>query len=145
VAGLAEMSEVTMRELADRWVLPIAGQTVTQCCVDDAFSLELSVAGRPEATIRISGPLELADESGALRLCPGSDGLELAPALTLLGLAIDHAAALKDGTLDVVFSGGTRLRVPPDPAYEAWEFIGSRGSRAIALPGGEVAIWRAAA
>ncbi len=134
-----------MRELTDRWILPVAGRTVTRCCIDAGFTIELSIDGANEATILISGTFELQTADRSWRLRPDGDAAGLAPALTLLGLAVEHAEAHKDGTLDVAFGDGRRLRVAPDPDFEAWEFAGSRGAKAIALPGGDVAIWRAAA
>jgi hypothetical protein len=34
---------------------------------------------------------------------------------------------------------------PPEAMFEAWEFTGLHGVKVIALPGGELAIWRTAA
>ena len=134
-----------MRELADRWILPVAGRTVIQCCVDAAFSIELSTAECAEATISISGTFDLQIKNASWRLRPERGASTLAPALDLLGLTVDHAEAYKDGTLELAFSDGSRVRVAPDPAYEAWEFAGGRGAKAVALPGGDLAIWRPAA
>lgn len=44
----------------------------------------------------------------------------------------------------MVFGDGSRVRVPPDAKYEAWEFSGRHGARTVALLGGDVAIWRSA-
>jgi hypothetical protein len=136
-----------MRELSDRWILPLAGRTVTRCCIDGAVSLELSDAGSTDATIQIAGTFDLqrGRRRRTWRLHPQGDASALAPVLNLLGLTVDRAEALKDGTLVVVFADGSRVSVTPDPDYEAWEFAGNRGAKAIALPGGDLAIWRSAA
>jgi hypothetical protein len=134
-----------MHELIDRWILPVSGQTVTRCCVDAAFSIELSTAGCAEATISISGTFDLQSKNALRRLRPERGASTLAPALGLLGLTVDHAEAYKDGTLELAFSDGSRVRVAPDPVYEAWEFAGGRGAKAVALPGGDLAVWRPAA
>jgi hypothetical protein len=134
-----------MRELADRWILPIAGRSVIRCCIDDALSIELSDAAGSEATIQIAGPFDLDRASASWRLNPQGNAMALAPALDLLGLTVDHAEAFKDGTLEVTFRDGSRVHAAPDPDYEAWEFAGDSGARAVALPGGDVAIWRSAA
>jgi hypothetical protein len=46
------------------------------------------------------------------------------------------------GTLRVVFEGGARLIVEPDPAYEAWSVSGPDGALVVSTPGGELAIWK---
>jgi hypothetical protein len=134
-----------MRELVDRWILPLAGGAVTQCCINHGLTIEVASNGADAATVFISGAFDLQSADGAWRLNPAGKAVDLAPALVLLGLAVDYAAAHKDGTLEMVFAGGIRLRVPPDEAYEAWEFDGNHGAKAIALPGGDIAIWRSAA
>ncbi|HET7056203.1 MAG TPA: DUF6188 family protein [Thermomicrobiales bacterium] len=134
-----------MRELSDRWILPLAGQTVTRCCVDDALNIELSEAGSSEATIQIIGALDLQLRGRTWRLDPQGDAVALAPALALVGLTVDHAEAFKDGTLNVAFRDGSSFQVAPDRDYEAWVFAGRTGAKAVSLPGGDIAVWRSAA
>lgn len=134
-----------MRELEDRWILPIANGTVTQCCINHGLAIKVASNGATEGTIIVSGVFEFETAAGAWRLSLEGEAVTLAPVLTILGLTIDYAAARKDGTLELAFSDGSRLSVPPDAAYEAWEFDGSHGAKAIGLPGGDVAIWRPAA
>lgn len=134
-----------MRELADRWILPVAGGTVTQWCINHVFTIVLLHEGGAEATILISAVFDFQTADGSWRLNPEGNAAGLAPVLALLGLTVEHAEAFKDGTLEVAFGDGSHLRVPPDTAFEAWEFAGNHGAKAVALPGGDIAIWRAAA
>jgi hypothetical protein len=135
-----------MRELANSWMLPIAGMTIARCCFDWGVALELSGTGTSGATIRISSEFSIHDSGGERwTLGIGSGTGSLAPVLTMIGLTVSRAEANKNGTLDVLFTDGSRLRVPPDSRYEAWEFTGERGAKAVSLPGGDIAIWRSAA
>lgn len=134
-----------MDELSDRWVLPAAEFNVKRCCIDDALTIDFSHGDASEAMLFVSGPFELQTSGGSVLLRPAGDAASMAPVLSLLGLSVDRAEALKVGTLEVAFGDGSRLRIPPDERFEAWEFIGLHGAKAIALPGGNVAIWRPAA
>jgi hypothetical protein len=135
-----------MRELNDRWILPIAGHSITRCCIDHDDAIELSVSGDPGASIRISGSFDIHTGDGRVwSLHPSDDARALAPALILIGLTVNRANAYKNGTLDMIFSDGSRVYVAPDADFEAWEFSGEQGTKAVSLPGGEVAIWSAAA
>ncbi len=138
-----------MNEFADRWILPVAGHTVTRCCIDDVLTIEVSEDERATATLLIAGPFELqtADRfwHRFWRLGKRSNSIRFAPAQALSGLKVERAVAFKDGTLEMAFADGSHLRVPPNAKYEAWEFTGRHGAKAIALPGGELAIWRSAA
>lgn len=49
--------------------------------------------------------------------------------------------AFKDGHLEISFTEGGHLAVPADEGFEAWEFVGPQGVRALCLPGGELALW----
>jgi hypothetical protein len=53
--------------------------------------------------------------------------------------------AFKGGRLDVKFDDGTRLQVPMDLEFEAWEISGTgavAGLKIVSMPGGELAVWR---
>jgi hypothetical protein len=135
-----------MRELSDRWIIPIEDFLVRRCCVDYAFALDLSAVGCGNATIRIEGEFELRNRDGrAWRLRPQDGAAAVAPALTLFGLSVTRAEALKDGSLSVMFADGSSLRVAPDPTHEAWEYLSDAGGKAVSMPGGEIAVWRPAA
>ena len=131
-----------MNELPDRSILPIAGCAVSRCCIDHALSIELWETNRIEATIRIGGEFAFRGNDGrAWQLRPGDDASTLGPALRVFGLKVDHAAAYKDGPLEVAFTDGSGLRVSPDPAFEAWEFADVQGMKIVSLPGGGLAVW----
>lgn len=138
-----------MHELEDRWVLPIAGDVVHRCCIDEAVTIELSDGDTADATILILGTFEFqsAERHWDKFWRPSSkrQAIRFAPGHALSGLKVERAEAHKDGTLDMSFGDGSRLRVLRHAKYEAWEFIGRHGAKAIALPGGDVAIWRSAA
>ena len=47
-----------------------------------------------------------------------------------------------NGTLDLTFSDGSRLRCAPDDQYEAWQVVGGFPEHlVVCTPGGELAVW----
>ena len=137
-----------MDELPDRWILPAAGHTVSRWCVGDTLTIELSNGDHAGAVIHIAGPFEFRAArrfwQRFWRPDTSHDALRFAPKKQS-ELKVKRAEAYKDGTLDMAFDDGSRLRVPPDAMFEAWEFTGPHEEKVIALPGGELAIWRTAA
>ena len=63
-------------------------------------------------------------------------------ALALLHKSVRYATAWKDGRLEIQFEDGTRLAVPIDPEFEAWEMSGPKSTKIVSLPGGNLAIGR---
>jgi hypothetical protein len=137
-----------MDELPDRWILPATGHIVSRWCVGDTVTIELSNGDHADAEIHIARPFELQTAGRFWQRFWRPDTshlvLRIAPK-TQSGLKVKWAAAYKDGTLEMAFDDGSRLRVPPEAMFEAWEFTGLHGVKVIALPGGELAIWRTAA
>ena len=129
-------------ETESGWVLPLAGRLVTRCLVDFAFTLEFWVAGADLMSIRIGVPFELVTPDARLRFDPESP-TELGPALGLHQREVRRALASRDGTLEVVFTDETVLRVPAHPSYEAWEAHFGGGAMLACQPGGSVAVWSA--
>ena len=68
-----------MHELDDRWLLPIAGGTVTQCRVHHGLTIAVDSEGAAEATILISGAFDFQSTDGSWRLNPVGKAAELAP------------------------------------------------------------------
>ena len=119
--------------------LRLKGKVVTRCYLDGAFGLEFWEKGS-RTVIRITRIMRI--EQGGLELeLSAEKTTEAAQASILLRKTIAHAVGLKDGTLDVSFSDGTRLIVPVDPDYEAWEVSGDDGFLVVSRPGGGLAVW----
>ncbi|MDX1888122.1 DUF6188 family protein [Mycolicibacterium sp. 050158] len=94
--------------------------------------------------IAISSPLTIELGGKSIRLSPEDDPEELfGPLQGLVGQEIDVANTDPDGALNVSFDGGGRVRVEPDPAYEAWNVSGPGGTLVVSTPGGKLAIWSA--
>lgn len=60
-----------------------------------------------------------------------------------MGHTVTESTVDEGGALSVAFEGGARLRVEPDPAYEAWNVSGPYGALVVSTPGGELAVWSA--
>jgi hypothetical protein len=69
------------------------------------------------------------------------DRTSLAPVLQLLFAELQTASVDDRGELSLEFTGGVRLVAPPNEQYEAWELVHPDGRMAIAVPGGEIAIF----
>jgi hypothetical protein len=135
-------SEIDLIEADDHWRLPVVGMTVDQCCFDFAIVLKIG-SGNDSWDIRISQPLIFETQDGMDHLVIPEGLINVEVVLRLLRLTIQKATAYKDGGLELRFAEGAVLRVPPDAAYEAWEIAGPNGIKVFALPGGELAVWRA--
>jgi Family of unknown function (DUF6188) len=125
----------------DRWLVPMVGLTVTQCRVDYAFTVV--VAGEPGEwfEVRIGEPFVVVRRGEEIRLDPEGDPVQMAPALAVLRMDVEHTIAFKDGRLEMVFGGDLALRVAIGEDYEAWNLVGLDGLRIVSLPGGELAVW----
>lgn len=135
------MAEVNMAltEAEDRWLLPLTGQKVGRLCVD--FAVTLVFTGDLE--LRIEQPFVITGRDGSEALViPEGDSDRLAPIVQLARCEVVRADAFKDGHLELLFSNGTGVEVPPDEGFEAWALVDPDGMRMVSLPGGSLAIWR---
>lgn len=140
MAGVASVSDVA--KIGDHWVLPVAGQSVVQLCLDYAVTLRLG----NDVTVRIEQPFVIASEGGEERLViPDGESDRLAPVLSLVRATVTEGLAFEDGHLELTFAEGTRVSVPSAEDYEPWEVVGPQGMRLVSVPGGELSVWRPSA
>ena len=121
--------------------LPLTGRQVTQLRFDYAFGIELH-DDSPGTSVRINVPLTLNNGIDSVSYDP-EHGVECGPLLALLHTCVLAATATRKGRLEVVFTNGLTLCVDPHPQFEAWELVGSDGTRVISVPGGDLVTWRA--
>ena len=122
-------------------VLPLSGRQVTQLQFDYAFGINFCEdeklfslrIGMPFTTT--TGPIT---ESYDPEQC-----VQCGPLLALLHTYVLSVTATRKGRLKVVFTNGLTLCVDPHPQFEAWELVGSDGTRVISVPGGDLVTWRA--
>jgi len=126
----------------DHWELPLKGETVARCCVDEAFGLEFGV-NRRSFVLRIEGTFSVTSYGQRVEFSP-EQRESLGPCLALYGKTVESCRAGKSGALDIgFFVGGTSVRVMPDDSYEAWELVGeAHGLRVVCGPGGALSIWQ---
>ena len=131
--------------------LPIAGRAV--CAVGvSRFTpfLRLEFWGRsvpesttgPDYTLQIEGPLRIisADREWSIDPEAGADPVYL----RLVSKQVSVAVASDDGGLDVAFTDGDHLIVPPY-VHEPWQLIGDDDSLIVSVAGGGLAVWDALA
>ena len=139
MARVASVNSGMLVEASDRWLLPLAGKAVRQCCIDHAVNLRCE----GEVEIRIEAPLVFKGAEGVEQLLlPEGDPARLAPVLRVARLVVVEASAFKDGHLELKFEGGTTITVAAAEDLEPWEIVGPGGLRIVSVPGGQLAVWR---
>ena len=122
------------------FTLPLEGRQITQLRLDFAFGIEISdeigqFSIRINTMFTLTGPMGTAEyDPEHLHVC--------GPALKLFNARMASAKAFKSGRLEIEFSDGTILKVDSNPQFEAWEAVGNDGMRFVAVPGGELTVWR---
>jgi hypothetical protein len=124
--------DVTVKELADRWILPLRGSVVTEIAWDDGAPGDDAVPednAVPDGIVRmhLDPEGEIAVGSGALLtkgpfFAPGADVrtlAELGPEGSehVVGTGIVSAVGFKDGALRVVFANSWQLNVQASGAF----------------------------
>lgn len=136
-------SRLKINQTENSWNLPVAGQQVTRCCVDYA-AVELLLANG--IRIYIESTFTYVSPDGIeYVLDPEAEAQRLAPIIQLRRLNATGGAAFKDGHLEVYFEDGSRIHVPADQEFEAWNISGPGGLdglKVMSTPGGELAIWQ---
>jgi len=123
----------------DRWLLPLAGELVTWCCVDYAVSF----GTQNQISIRIEQPFVYTSANGVEHLIlPEEDPVRVAPVLAIARLSVREGFAYSDGHLELTFSDGSTIGVAGTQDYESWELTGPAGLKMISVPGGELSVWR---
>ena len=136
------MTGMELTPQSDSWLLPLAGQQITRCCVDNEA---VRVLCRNMIEISIGEPFTLVTTDGHRRtLDPGGDAMDLAPVLQIMRQVIREGTAFTDGRLELDFSDGSCIKVPPGRDFEAWTLAGPGGPdglKVVSIPGGDLAIW----
>ena len=127
----------------DRYVLPLAGRSVSQIQVDFRFGLCFYANG-PNAEIAIEGKIRLLANGQEAVFDPNNPS-SMGPLLILFGKSVVWAHAFKNGALKVLFEGDLLLEVDPGEKYEPWEVSANDGLKIVSLPGGELAYWKSLA
>lgn len=123
------------------WELPLKGEAVSRCGVDEAFELEFGIDRRSFA-LRIEGSFSVISLGRRLEVSP-EEPESLGPSLALYGQTVESCRATKRGLLDLEFVGGASVHVEPDDRYEAWELGGgTHGLRVVCGPRGVLSIWQ---
>ena len=121
--------------------LPLSGRQVTRLRFDYAFGIDF-YEDEKLFSLRIEVPFTTTTgpitESYDPEKC-----VQCGPLLALLHTVVVSATATRKGRLEVGFTSGLTLCVEPDPQFEAWELVGSDGTRVISVPGGDLVTWRA--
>jgi hypothetical protein len=133
-----------LQERDGNWVLPVAGSTITRICVDYA---QVTILCK-DVAINIEGKFALITPAGdrvAMDPQPSATPGQLAPILDLVRKVAREATVSRDSTLTILIEDGTRVEVPADPHFEAWNAAdptGAGGFKMVSMPGGELAIWQ---
>lgn len=121
--------------------LPLSGGQISQCCLDYAFTLALSM-DHGFWTIRIENDFKIKLPSGEQHDFPALGGGDSASPSTF-GPAVDlllHAevaasAARQDGSLTLSTASRIELEVRPHEQWESWLMRGPAGEEVKCVPG----------
>lgn len=132
------MSGVLRRRGDDGWVFGIADRGA-RVMIDYA----VTVATSDGFAFRIEQPLVLTDVDHRKHLLvPEGDPMRLLPVLALARTAVASAMAFDDGRLELDFADGSTILVPCGEDCEPWGATGPTGLKVVAVPGGELVVWR---
>ena len=120
--------------------LPINGRDVSQVAISrwtPFLRIHFWHPG-PRFTLEIEGPFRLVSSGLESSIDPksGPDPTYL----KLVDKTVVHANARRDGWLEVTFSDGDGLIVPPH-RYEPWQLNGDNGYLVVSVAGGGLATW----
>jgi hypothetical protein len=119
--------------------LGLRGKTLQSVLIEHTVRMQLSDV----YFIVIESPFTLDIDGVSFSLSPEEERDDALQALDqLAGHTIEEATADAAGALHVIFEGGARLTVEPDPAYEAWSVSGPDGALVVSTAGGKLAIWK---
>jgi hypothetical protein len=138
---MAEMTRVSFVERGDHWIIPLGGETVTQCRYDYALTLVVGEID-PSFYIRIEQPFALhTAEEAVEQFDPEGDPQEMGGTLRLLRSTVTRSVAYKNGRLEIEFDNGSVLQVSPSADYEPWQLSGPDGLRMVPAAGGDLVVW----
>ncbi len=136
------MTTMELTPQDDSWLLPVAGQRITRCCIDGE-AVRILCLNMIEISIGEPFTLQTPDDRKHV-LDPGGDAMHLAPVLRILRQVVLDGTAFKDGRLELTFADGSRIKVPAGMDFEAWTLAGPGGPdglKVVSAPGGDLAIW----
>ena len=119
--------------------LGLHGKSLQSVVIEHTVRMQLSDV----YFIVIESPFRLDIHGESFSLSPEEETDDALQALRqLVGHTIEEATADAAGALHVIFEGGARLTVEPDPAYEAWSVSGPDGALVVSTAAGKLAIWK---
>jgi hypothetical protein len=119
--------------------LGLHGKSLQSVVIEHTVRMQLSDV----YFIVIESPFRLDIQGDSYSLSPEEEPDAVLQALRqLVGHTIEEATADAAGALHVIFEGGARLTVEPDPAYEAWSVSGPDGALVVSTAAGKLAIWK---
>jgi len=119
--------------------LGLRGKSLQSVLIEHTVRMQLSDV----YFIVIESPFRLDIDGDSFSLSPEEEpDAALQPLRQLVGHTIEEATADTAGALHVIFEGGARLTVEPDPAYEAWNVAGPDGALVVSTAGGKLATWK---
>ena len=131
----AEVTAVSISEIAAGWLFTFSDGVVTQLRVDHVFTLALN-----DAVIHIEVlPFELSTADGSVWVLNRETG-DVAPTLGLLHHDLHEVAVSRSGRLEARFVEGDTIVVEAEPGwpYESWQIVLESDQWWVGTPGGGV-------
>ncbi|MGW6916211.1 DUF6188 family protein [Kitasatospora sp. NPDC054939] len=116
----------------------LAGHRVVAVGGGVHLDITLATPGGP-VTVRVGHEFRFAAPSEVEHFYPALSFAPTAPLLDLVGRTVETARVTMAGGLELAFTGGGRLSVPPHAQLGPWSVLTPRGTLCTALPGGDTA------
>lgn len=127
----------------NEWQLPIERFILTSVTIGHGLSMTfMQPSSEVAISLRIESTFELTTNT-VRKSFDAAHAQSLCDVLSLCDRPVREAKAMDSGTLTLEI-GDSRLTVPPDPDYEAWEIAANEaaGLRVVCSPGGKLVIWQ---
>jgi hypothetical protein len=134
------MSKINIIKSQNNWGILIGGLEIRRLCLDFSLILELWEQDNV-LTIRIESPFTLSGATGNYNVDPQKVE-SIGPALQLLFKTASTLQILENGTLEMVLTDSSCVRVKSETDFEAWEVNSDKGLKIVCMPGGDIAIWQ---
>lgn len=118
--------------------LPGADEVISQV----AFDYGVTLRTEEGTELRIEGRFDLTTGGTTTEVVDPSDAaLHAAPLVRQLHRRVTAAKVLDGGGFEYRIGNDFLILVHPGSEFEAWTYNGSDGSKAVGMPGGDVAPW----
>jgi hypothetical protein len=120
----------------------LVGRMVEDLRLSNGLRIVFDMGERVEPALYadVQESFTFTDEAGSAHTIDPWDRVQLGPALAMQGQQVERVGT-DEAVLEIVFSNGSSIEVPPHPSCEAWQVVGGSPQALVVCVGpGELAI-----